>query len=886
MSFKTISRSLFSRWGNWTLNNPVMVLLIVSLLTYFAWQYTITHLSIDTDTTDMVAPNAPFQKNLRNYEKAFSQDLHTILLVVESNTPELTKAATKRLGRLLSADKVNFQTVYIPSENEFFHQNGLLYLGSDQLQSLSNNLSQAQSFIGRISQEPNLSGFFSIFDDALNTSNKDQAVPVDLPALIDKVSLSLHKSMNGENNLLSWEELIAEKKLSGNSVDKGFISVSPKFDYTQIRPAENAINAIRKAIAEVQQPDVPEVKVWITGEVGLEDDELVGMSNGTFNASIFSIVVVLFILLIAYRSVLLTLATLISLALGMVFCGAFAAVSVKELNLISVAFAVSNIGLGVEYAIHFCLRYQDNLRHHVNKARALHSTLISTSPSLILCAGTTAIGLYAFVPTDYKGVSELGLLAGTSLFICLLVTLTVLPALIRFIPVPEKYERQSTHPLLSTLAEKMATYTLHFAKPISLLTILIAVISVVLVFKVKIDFNPINLRDPNTESVIAFKNLNKDPDTTPMTLTVLATGEQQAKAMQQKLSVLTSVDKTVSLFDFEPTGQEEKLAIIEEMALLLGSQTQYFPALKVDNDPIPSIKRLIKTINTILPAKTDAHDISALKGFREELQDILIELDTRQQPSRRMFIEKIQTALLGTLPSTMNELLVSLNAGEFSLNDLPTDFKGRWLSKDGSYRIQIFPKKDLNDLTNLEQFISDVQSVAPETTDLPIIYWESMKEVVHSFQKAITIALIIIALLLYGIRRNITDTLLVMTPLILAGLFTMASTVLTNTPINYANIIALPLLLGLGVDNGIHMVEKLHHSLSENQNIYQSSTARAMFYGALTTASSFGGLAFSSHQGIASMGLIITMGIFWIMVCTFIVLPAISKIVLKGKVKS
>ena len=215
--------------------------------------------------------------------------------------------------------------------------------------------------------------------------------------------------------------------------------------------------------------------------------------------------------------------------------------------------------------------------------------------------------------------------------------------------------------------------------------------------------------------------------------------------------------------------------------------------------------------------------------------------------------------------------------------DVPADFKDRWLSKDGSYRIQIFPKQDLNDLDNLQQFIADVQSIAPETTDLPIIYWESMKEVVHSFQKAITIALVVIALLLYGIRRNVTDTLLVMTPLILAGLFTMASTVLTDTPINYANIIALPLLLGLGVDNGIHMVEKLHHSLSEEQNIYQSSTARAMFYGALTTASSFGGLAFSSHQGIASMGLIITMGIFWIMTCTFVVLPALSKIVLKPR---
>jgi predicted RND superfamily exporter protein len=265
---------------------------------------------------------------------------------------------------------------------------------------------------------------------------------------------------------------------------------------------------------------------------------------------------------------------------------------------------------------------------------------------------------------------------------------------------------------------------------------------------------------------------------------------------------------------------------------------------------------------------------------------MLLELDTRQEPSRRDFIEKVQTALLGTLPSVMNDLFTSFKANEVTMKDLPLDIKDRWLSKDGAYRIQIFPKKDLNNLADLQEFITDVQAIAPETTDLPIMYWESMKEVIAAFQQAIVIALITIALLLYGIRRNVVDTLLVMTPLLLAGLLTMASTVLTHTPINFANIIALPLLLGLGVDNGIHMVEKLHHSLSDKQNIYQSSTARAMFYGALTTASSFAGLAFSPHQGIASMGLIITMGIFWIMVCTFIVLPALSKVVLKDKVSA
>jgi uncharacterized protein len=731
-----------------------------------------------------------------------------------------------------------------------------------------------------------LTGFFSIFEDALKVSNKDQTVPIDLPTLIEKVSHTLHKTINGENSLLSWEGLIAEKKLSVSHSKNGFVIVLPKFDYSQIRPAENAIESIRKAVVKIQDPNLPSVKVWVTGEVGLEDDELLGMSTGTFTASIFSIALVLVILLVAYRSILLSVATLIALALGMVFCGAFAAFSVKQLNLISVAFAVSNIGLGVEYAIHFCLRYRDNLVHHISRERALHSTLMSTSPSLILCAGTTAIGLYAFVPTDYKGVSELGLLAGTSLFICLLVTLISLPALLKIIPVslpPPKSDKASELETLATLSEKIAKFTIHYAKPISVATLVMAMVSVVLVLKVKTDFNPINLRDPNTESVIAFKNLMKDRETSPMTLTVLAKDEKETKELQKKLATVDSVDKTISLYDFMPADQEEKLAIIEDMAMVLGTQARSFPVLISDADPIPGVNNLIKAIDGILPQKTDKHEIDVLMTFKKELQDILLELSTRQEPSRREFIEKTQTTLLGTLPNAMDELYASFDAKEITLADIPADIKDRWLSKDGWYRIQILPKKDLNNLADLQEFITDVQAIAPDTTDLPIMYWESMKEVIAAFQQAIVIALIAIALLLYFIRRNFTDTILVMTPLILAGLFTMASTVLTNTPINFANIIALPLLLGLGVDNGIHMVEKLHHSVSENQNIYQSSTARAMFYGALTTASSFVGLAFSPHQGISSMGLIITMGIFWIMVCTFITLPALSKLVFKHR---
>jgi hypothetical protein len=884
MSLENRISNLAHRWGSWLMYSPFTVLLVVLILSVLAVQYTSTHLSVNTDTAELIAPDAPFQKNRRTYEKAFNQEMHTLLLVVESSSPELTKSAAQRLARELRADTQHFTKIYRPDDNPFFHRNGLLYLDTDKLQDFSGTLAQAQPFIGRISQDPSLNGFFSIFEDALRAETKTEEVPIDLFSLIDKVSASLHKTLNGETDLLSWQKLIAENNISKEQSDKAFIFVSPKFDYSQILPVEPAIKSIRQAIDKVQDPNLPAVKVWITGEVGLEHDEMAGMSQGTFTASVFSVILVLGILLVAYRSWLLTFATLVTLAIGMVFCGLFASVAVKQLNLISVAFAVSNIGLGVEYAIHFCLRYRDNVDLHGNdRGNAIRAALITTSPSLMLCALTTSIGLYAFIPTDYQGISELGLLAGTSLFICLFVTLTVLPVILKVLPAPALHDLHGEQPGASHFSLVLAEFTLHHAKLISAITALAAVVAIYFVFQVQTDFNPLNLRDPNTESVIAFKQLMTVKETSPMTLTVLAKSESEARDVQKKLAGLKSVDKTVSLFNFVPEDQEQKLGIIDEMALTLGSRSQSFPQLKTGTDPLPAVKRMIAAINANLPKKTKPAEIKSLEAFRQELQDVQLELETRLQPDRGVFVEKIQTSLLGTLPSVMNELLNSFNAEEIQADSIPDEIKDRWLSKDGAYRIQIFAKNDLNDLNNLQAFIEDVQAVAPDATDLPVMYWESMKAVISSFKEAIVIALVAIAVLLLFIRRSVIDTLLVMTPLVLAGLFTMASTVFTGTPINFANIIALPLLMGLGVDNGIHMVEKLHHSLSEEQNIYQSSTARGMFYGALTTISSFIGLAFSPHEGISSMGLVITIGIFWIMTCTFIVLPALSKLVLKAE---
>ncbi len=886
MNLNTRISNFAYHWANSLLYSPILVLCIVLGLAYGAVRYTSEHLSVNTDTAELIAPDAPFQQNRRKFEQAFSQEMHTLLLVVESDTPELTKAAARRLTRALQADTEHFSAIYRPDDNEFFHRNGLLYLDNDELQDFAVTVAQAQPFIGRISQDPSLNGFFSILEDALTKQDKSGEAPIDIFGLINKVSASIHSTLNGQPNLISWQKLIAENNITKEQSAKAFILATPKFDYNQILPVEPAVNAIRRQIANLQDPNLPAVSIKITGEVGLEHDEMVGMSEGTFTASIFSVVLVLFILLVAYRSWLLMWATLFTLSIGMVFCGLFASVAVKQLNLISVAFAVSNIGLGVEYAIHFCLRYRDTLmkQDSVDKTKAIREALFTTSPSLLLCALTTSIGLYSFIPTDYQGISELGLLAGSSLFICLFVTLTLLPVLLKLLPAPCCPDPIVTEqPETSRLSKAFAHFTLHYAWQITAVTALLALASVILTFHVQTDFNPINLRDPRTESVIAFKELIKSRETSPMTLTVLANSAQEAHDLQKKLTALESVHDTRSLFDFVPAAQEDKLALIDDMAITLGYKGDTFPKIKSGIEPTASIQHMLKVVRQVLPQRQKPEEQEALQAFINQLQGALQEANARFSPEREVFYEHLQTGLLGTLPMVMDELLQGFKAEEISMENLPADLRERWLSKDGLYRVQIFPEHDLNDLQNLQDFILEVQSVAPNATDLPIMYWESMKAVIDSFREAIIIALSAITLLLLLIRRNAVDTLLVMTPLILAGLFTMATTVFTGTPINFANIIALPLLLGLGVDNGIHMVEKLRHSQDEEQNIYQSSTARGMFYGALTTISSFIGLAFSPHQGIASMGLVITIGIFWIMTCTFVVLPAISRLALRRR---
>lgn len=859
-------------WEASILSRPWLVLLLTLLACGYVGKYTLDNLTVNTNTADMLSIKLPFQQNRLRLEKAFAQDVSTVMLLVEGQTPEQTTEAVKRIGVGLRERKDTIKSVYIPDEGHFFEHNGMLYLSLPELESLSQKLTKAQPFIGRLSQDNTLRGLLGILGQAIEA--KDDDLALDLNPVLNRLREAMNAVHDGRPYQLSWQQLMLDQQ-SGLGVTKRFIFVTPILNFQELLPAEKSISAINAVTAAALKEELAQTRVRMTGEVVLEHEEMQTIGEGTATASIASLFLVCLTLWIAYRSFRLMFATFLTLTVGLVFSLGFATAAIGHLNLISIAFAVLFIGMGDAFSSHFCLRYRELVLRGESQRDAMRDTLTSTGSALILCAVTAAIGLYSFIPTNYIGVSELGVIAGTSMFIALITTFTVLPAIMKILPF--KISRKHTEPRWQ--ASLLSNWPLRYARPIRWITVFSALGAAALLTQVTVDFNPINLRDPNTESVKTFQYLLQSQDTSPMTVASLASSESETRDKQARFEQLSTVDKVVSLINFIPSEQEEKLALIEELNLILGTRLSHFPSPAQGEASLAALEKF----RGILATRLTQGENENMHATLDALDALIEDLNETPAEARQAKLDRLQASVLGALPATIETLKNSLEASPITLKSLPADLVERWLSKDGLYRIQVFPKKDLNDLENLREFIRAAQKVDANVTDLPVTYLESMNEVVKAFVEAFSIAMGATTLILLLLLRSIKDTLLVLLPLLLASLFTAAGTVVFNVPFNFANIIALPLLFGLGVDSGIHMAHRLHYLRSQEENLLGTSEAQGVFYGALTTIFSFSSLAFTSHRGTASMGILLALGLLMTLVCALIVLPAFSALKLKHR---
>ena len=842
-------------------------LLIVSFLLCGAISYHVyNHLGINTNTAEMLSPDLPFQQNQRRIDKAFPQDAATLILIVEAETPEETTIAANKLQQQLGKLTDRFGTVYIPTDNDFFRQQALLYLDQPDLDNLAKKLTDAQPFIGHLAQNYHLAGLFEIISLALN--KRDENLPMDLNPLLVAIDGNINQQLMGKSKRLSWQSLLAEDKLN-TEANRTLVIAKPKLNFSEILPADAAQTSAREAVKAIMVEN-PSVKVRITGETALEHEELESVTTGAQLAGVLSLVLVFVVQWIGLRSLKLLSITYIVLVAGLIVTAGFAAITVGHLNVISIAFATLYIGLGVDYAVHICLYYRERRVRGYTNDQAIHHSMSGVGSSLFLCALTTALGFLSFIPTDYAGVSELGIISGGGIFIGLLISVTILPALFCVLPV------NNPKPINSAFAPKfLVTLPFHYSTPIRIVSVLLGIGACVVLTQLSFDSNPVNLRDPNSESVSSFKELLKSKNDSPFSLITLANQLDEAKAIAAKMDKLPTVHEAITLADFVAKDQDEKLTTIEDLNLILGNQLENFGKTLPDNTNQKSaLVKFNEELKKAIAENSPNAPMATLQQLQQRIEAFIQLADSSADPMASYSL--LENNMLGLLPYTLERLKTSMTATAFGIDDIPDYIRSHWLSANGLYKILISPKQDLNDPENQKAFVADAQKVDNKVSGLPVANQASGDAVVKAFIQAFGSAFIAIVLVLLIIYRSFKQTALVIMPLILAALLTGATNVLLNNQFNFANIIALPLLLGLGIDSSILIMHRLHFNLQENENLLQSSTTRGIIFSSITTLCSFSSLSFTSHEGMASMGLLLSIGLFFTVVCSLIVLPAFS----------
>ena len=860
---KQISSTLLLNWVRLVRGAAVAVLAVIFALVFLAVRYTADNLSMNTDTEHMLSAELAWRKLDQEYEKLFPQYDNNILIVVEAATPDQAQDAATLLYQRLEPEQDLFKFVFYPNALALFRESGLLYLDADELQDLSDNLAEVQPFLARLARDPSLHGLLEVLTDALDALEDGEQVDI-IPVLV-RINAAIEALQDDRPYRLSWQELMSGESPdeteppgagagAGKTPYREFIVLQPKLDYGGFFPATHAIEKIHQVYDELGIASSPGAQVRLTGATVLAHEEMQSVMKGTKTAAVLALSLVTVILLAGLGSVILALVTVVSLVTGLVFTAAFATLTVGELNLISVAFAVLYIGLGVDFAIHYCLRYREHVIDGEERRQALEQTSTSIGGSLFLCAASTAIGFFAFIPTDYTGVAELGWISGFGMFISFATTLTVIPALLSLLPFKPGAPARNAGG--SRLVDLHAGKILGVAAGAALA-------SAVLLTGLRFDFNPLNLHDQDGAALSTFRQLLADNDLTPWTAIMIAGDAAEADGYRQRFARLDQVEKIVTVADLIPADQDEKLFIIDEMNLLLGDVS---PAAHPD------------------PAtQTTEARLAALQTFRDKLQEtgpddpvvarLLANLGNIDD------LAQLERMLLASLPGRLDALNASLNADYISLDNLPAELKELWLSAEGPQRIEIFPKQDMQDEAALREFVRAIQSVSPQVTGAPVMNLEASDAVATAFKQAFLYAFIAIMLILLVLLTRKRDVFLVLIPLLTAALITGGIGVLAGVPLNFANVIALPLLLGIGVDSGIHIIHRFRTDLPDGKNILATSSARAVVVSSLTTMGGIGNLALSPHAGTASLGLLLTLGIGATLACMLLVLPALLTVV-------
>jgi uncharacterized protein len=816
--------------------NCRLVIAAGALLMIIAVAYDIERFSITTDVDALISRKLPWHQRQLAYSQAFPQK--GILAVVSAKTPENATLAANELAQRVSKRSDLFRSVAEPDSGEFFERNGLLFDSVADVKKSIGGLTQLRPLISELAGDPTLRGVANALSFGANGVMGGELKLDQLAWPLSLAETALSDILAGRTTGFSWQELMRGRR-SGASDLRRFIEIDPILDFSALQPGARATFGIQQAAKDLDLAARYDAKVGLTGQVPLNDDQFSVIKQSAVRDTLTALCGTLIILWLALRSWKIITSVCFSLAVGLTVTAALGLIMIGSFNLISIAFFVLFVGLGVDFGIQFSVRYRSE-RHEIGDLRgALLSAARKVASPLALAASATAVGFLAFTPTSYKGLSELGLIAGCGMIIAFLCSITLVPAMLAMLNPPG----ESTPIGFRRLAPLDSFLQRHR------ITIIAGTIGVVLAGTpllafLQFDFNPVDLQNPNSPSVITYRELQNTPETSGNDAEILAPSLDRANDISKHLATIADVSRTLTLSSFVPADQPEKLAAIAAASRSLSSALN--PAQQAspptDQDTVAAIRSTAAVLLKIADNNT-----SSSANLARRVSELLTELAQAETASRA----RAEVVFVAPLINDLTLLGTILSAKEITVKALPPALVRDWLTPDGHARVQILPKGDLSDTKAIRKFATSVLAAYPEAAGPAISYFESGRSITGAFIEATVLALVSITILLVVALRRITDVLLTLVPLLLAGAVTLEICVLTGQALNFANIIAVPLLLGVGVAFKIYYIMAWR---AGKTGLLQSSLTRAIVFSAMTNAVAFGSMWVSSYAGMSSMG--------------------------------
>ncbi|HEV8466190.1 MAG TPA: MMPL family transporter [Pseudolabrys sp.] len=836
---------------------PIIVLALVGAAS--AAVYSARHFAINTDVNKLISRELDWRQREAEFEKAFPGHFGSTLVVIDAPTAEYASRAAAELGTKLKAQPQLFHSVNDIGGSDFFARNGLLYKPTEDVAGFAKGLGQAAPLVGTLVGDPSLRGLTRTLSLGLiGVQNKLTTLDA-LARPLSMASTTIEGVLAGRPASFSWQAMLNGQD-PGPADLRRLIEVRPVLDFSALQPGQASSNAIRQAASDLQLDKKYQARVRLTGSVPIADEEFATVQEGALQNAIGTVIIVLVILWLALKSARLIVAVFINLVVGLALTAAFGLMMVGALNMISVAFAVLFVGLGVDFGIQFSVRYRAE-RHDVpGLAPALVQAAEKIGVPLTLAAAAVAAGFLSFLPTDYRGVSELGQIAGVGMLIAYVTSITLLPALITVLNPTGEAEPIG----YSALAPVDRFLQVHRV-PVIVGTLAAAVLGAPLLYYLTFDFDPIHLRSTKTESISTLLALAGDPQAGTSSVNIVTASLDEAASVANKLRTLPQVLEVKTLLSFVPQDQDKKLGLIRDLNRQLGPALQKPGSSKppTDADNIAALNGMADQLNKIAGNTTGAGADAAKRLAADAVKLAQANEETRA---------RAQNAFIAPLETGIAQLRGFLTAQQISKDNLPGALKQLWVTPDGRARVEVAPKGDTNDTEVLRSFARAVLAVYPNATGGPISILESSRTVVRAFLEAGFYALVSIAILLWIVLRRFGDVLLTLVPLLLAGVVTLEICVLIDMPLNFANIIALPLLLGVGVAFKIYYIMAWR---SGRMNLLQSSLTRAVIWSALTTATAFGSLWLSQHPGTSSMGKLLALSLVCTLAAAVLFQPAL-----------